>query len=196
MGNSRKFFLKPVLTVKLVPDVPDPEGFIATYARSLDVYSDEVLQEGANTIIATPATHRYIPELPDCVKACADARRRIEWKQNRPVRRKSEKRDDEPDFDLADKMFVRSEFAREACAGNWQITLHSWIANNRRLPNLNEIDRIRADGCREFEALKRLAEGEGFGVRIVKRTLENKINRLNSLIGNVDRENSVEINSA
>lgn len=182
MGNSRKYFIGPVMAIMNPPDVADPEMFIKTYAEKLDVYDDDVLKQAAENIIWTTESF-YMPRPKECLKACSDAAVEVARKKfmaTRKPRKKSEEVD-AVDRERADEIFAQCAFASSAVAEGWQVSLWDWILRNGEDPSEKEIAQIRHDGLQASASLENLLK-EGVGTQSVAKAIQNKTDRINKLI--------------
>lgn len=182
MGNSRKYFIGPVMAIMNPPDVADPEMFIKTYAEKLDVYDDDVLKQAAENIIWTTESF-YMPRPKDCLKACSDAAIEVARKKFMATRapRKKTEEVDVVDMKQADEIFSQCTFASSAVAEGWQVSLWDWILRNGEEPREQDIGQIRHDGLQAAASLENLLK-EGVGTQSVAKAIQNKTARISSLI--------------
>lgn len=137
MGNSREFFLKPIMAVTAAPRTEDIKAFVTAYANILDEFDDEVLGRAAFTMLRTKAM-KTVPTPADCVDACRDASKTIELEKMRSSRRRVAIRPQvmwtQEQAETADKLFA-SDWGRRAVEDGVEIALWDFLVLNQRWPN-------------------------------------------------------------
>lgn len=147
------------------PETQDPAAWFSEMDKLLKGYSDEVLDRAANIVLRNHRL-RAFPSVSVMLGACEEAREAMSPRRQEkdPYEAWSPARVSE-----ADRM-LNCDLGREAAADGWVFAMHSFIRENRRLPNRGEIGRLKAISVDFDEKLKDCVEGRGgqFGDALIR----------------------------
>lgn len=145
-------FFGPLIAVLGEPNTPDPERFLAEYARMLRGYGAQELADAADHVLATYKGPARWPRIPDCIEAAEQARERLKFKRG-------QKQATEEDYfskaNAAERAMMDSQIGHAAAREGWANGLRDFIIEKRRLPQHHEIHRMKENA----EFMDRCAAG-------------------------------------
>lgn len=145
MGNSREFFLKPIMAVTAAPRTEDVKTFVTAYANILDEFDDEILSRAAATMLRTQKI-KTVPTPAECVDACRDAAKTIQLEKMRSSRARPriphQETWTEEEAKKADALFA-SAWGRRAVEDGVEIALWDFLVQQQRWPNGQEYEAIK-----------------------------------------------------
>ena len=151
MGDVSTRLLQPLARQFQMPKgaATDPQGWAEDYENVLSGFPPSVL-DGASKHIITTREARSFPLVAECLSAChytqesATLRSLAAGKVGHA--RKGDPAFVERAWINADFIFVSMPETTQALQEDWSWTLHSWILQNQRKPDIHDLKGIRKKG--------------------------------------------------